>query len=53
MNSIVASIHERRAEISVIRAVGAIPNQLSKVILLEGILLGLISGFIWGIAEYP
>lgn len=46
MNSIVTSIHERRAEISVIRAVGAIPNQLSKVILLEGLLLGAISGFI-------
>ncbi|WP_141555605.1 FtsX-like permease family protein [Bacillus wiedmannii] len=40
MNAIVASLHERRAEISMIRAVGAIPKQMRRIVLLEGTLLG-------------
>ncbi|EEK76443.1 ABC transporter, permease component [Bacillus cereus R309803] len=46
MNAIVASLHERRAEISMIRAVGAIPKQMSRIVLLEGTLLGAIAGCI-------
>ncbi|SFD08136.1 putative ABC transport system permease protein [Bacillus sp. 491mf] len=46
MNAIVASLHERRAEISMIRAVGAIPKQMRKIIWLEGTLLGAIAGTI-------
>lgn len=46
MNAIVASLHERRAEISMIRAVGAIPKQLRRIVLLEGTLLGAIAGCI-------
>ncbi|MGG0704640.1 FtsX-like permease family protein [Bacillus paramobilis] len=46
MNAIVASLHERRAEISMIRAVGAIPKQMRRIILLEGTLLGAIAGCI-------
>lgn len=46
MNAIVASLHERRAEISMIRAVGAIPKQMRRIVLLEGTLLGAIAGCI-------
>lgn len=46
MNAIVASLHERRAEISMIRAVGAIPRQMRRIVLLEGTLLGSIAGCI-------
>ncbi|EJP87372.1 FtsX-like permease family protein [Bacillus cereus] len=46
MNAIVASLHERRAEISMIRAVGAIPKQMRRIVLLEGALLGAIAGCI-------
>ncbi len=46
MNAIVASLHERRAEISMIRAVGAIPKQMRRIVLLEGTLLGTIAGCI-------
>ncbi|WP_341518865.1 FtsX-like permease family protein [Bacillus paramobilis] len=46
MNAIVASLHERRAEISMIRAVGAIPKQMRMIVLLEGTLLGAIAGCI-------
>ncbi|WP_439874450.1 FtsX-like permease family protein [Bacillus mycoides] len=46
MNAIVASLHERRAEISMIRAVGAIPKQMRRIVLLEGTLLGVIAGCI-------
>ena len=46
MNAIVASLHERRAEISMIRAVGAIPKQMRRIVLLEGTLLGSIAGCI-------
>ncbi|MEY8350715.1 FtsX-like permease family protein [Bacillus cereus] len=46
MNAIVASLHERRAEISMIRAVGAIPKQMRRIVLLEGALLGAIAGII-------
>ncbi|MGD6889526.1 FtsX-like permease family protein [Bacillus mobilis] len=46
MNAIVASLHERRAEISMIRAVGAIPRQMRGIVLLEGTLLGSIAGCI-------
>ncbi|WP_142336090.1 FtsX-like permease family protein [Bacillus toyonensis] len=46
MNAIVSSLHERRAEISMIRAVGAIPKQMRRIVLLEGTLLGAIAGCI-------
>ncbi|MES9698889.1 FtsX-like permease family protein [Bacillus sp. JJ927] len=46
MNAIVSSLHERRAEISMIRAVGAIPKQMRRIVLLEGTLLGVIAGCI-------
>jgi len=46
MNAIIASIYERRAEISMIRAVGAIPGQMKKIIWLEGTFLGLIASII-------
>lgn len=46
MNAIVASLHERRAEISMIRAVGAVPKQMRKIVWLEGTLLGTIAGVI-------
>jgi putative ABC transport system permease protein len=46
MNAIVASIHDRRAEISMIRAIGGTPAQLVKVIVLEGMLLGTCAGVI-------
>lgn len=46
MNAIVASLHERRAEISMIRAVGAIPKQMRRIVWLEGTLLGAIAGCI-------
>ncbi|MDH2882641.1 FtsX-like permease family protein [Bacillus cytotoxicus] len=46
MNAIIASIYERRAEISMIRAVGAIPGQMKKIIWLEGTFLGLIASVI-------
>ncbi|PFK33243.1 permease [Bacillus cereus] len=46
MNAIVASLHERRAEISMIRAVGAIPTQMRRIVWLEGTLLGAIAGII-------
>ncbi|MBO1623719.1 FtsX-like permease family protein [Bacillus arachidis] len=46
MNAIVASLHERRAEISMIRAVGAIPKQMRRIVWLEGTLLGAIAGII-------
>ncbi|MGE1108005.1 FtsX-like permease family protein [Bacillus wiedmannii] len=46
MNAIVVSLHERRAEISMIRAVGAIPKQMRRIVLLEGTLLGAIAGCI-------
>ncbi|MGG3521112.1 FtsX-like permease family protein [Bacillus pseudomycoides] len=46
MNAIVASLHERRAEISMIRAVGAIPGQMRRIVWLEGTLLGAIAGCI-------
>ncbi|WP_237982077.1 FtsX-like permease family protein [Bacillus thuringiensis] len=46
MNAIVASLHERRAEISMIRAVGAIPKQMRRIVWLEGTLLGAIAGVI-------
>ncbi|OOG91042.1 hypothetical protein BTH41_02241 [Bacillus mycoides] len=46
MNAIVASLHERRAEISMIRAIGAIPKQMRRIVWLEGTLLGAIAGII-------
>ncbi|GGE60230.1 FtsX-like permease family protein [Priestia taiwanensis] len=46
MNAIVASIHDRRAEISMIRAIGGTSSQLVKVIVMEGILLGTCAGII-------
>lgn len=46
MNTIIASIYERRAEISMIRAVGAIPGQMKKIIWLEGTFLGLITSIV-------
>ena len=46
MNAIVASLHERRAEISMIRAVGAVPEQMRRIVWLEGTLLGAIAGII-------
>ncbi|MBO1628550.1 FtsX-like permease family protein [Bacillus arachidis] len=46
MNTIIASIYERRAEISMIRAVGAVPGQMKKIIWLEGTFLGLIASII-------
>nr|WP_257141261.1 FtsX-like permease family protein [Bacillus wiedmannii] len=46
MNAIIASIYERRAEISMIRAVGALPGQMKRIIWLEGTFLGLIASII-------
>lgn len=46
MNTIIASIYERRAEICMIRAVGAVPGQMKKIIWLEGTFLGLIASLI-------
>lgn len=46
MNTIIASIYERRAEISMIRAVGAIPGKMKKIIWLEGTFSGLIASIV-------
>nr|WP_255262865.1 FtsX-like permease family protein [Bacillus wiedmannii] len=46
MNAIIASIYERRAEISMIRAVGALPGQMKRIIWLEGTFLELIASII-------
>ncbi|WZX99281.1 FtsX-like permease family protein [Bacillus sp. FSL W7-1360] len=49
VNAIVASLHERRAEITMIRALGASPGQMMKIIWLEGAFLGFIAGVIGSI----
>lgn len=46
VNTMLTSVHERRKDIGIMRAVGASRNQIGKVLVYEGILVGIIGGIL-------
>jgi putative ABC transport system permease protein len=47
------NVMERTREIGVMRAIGATDGQLMKTVMVEGMLIGIISWFLSGIASFP
>jgi putative ABC transport system permease protein len=46
VNTMLTSVHERRRDIGIMRAVGASRNQVGKVLVYEGILVGIVGGIL-------